>query len=372
MPGAMTDALRQTVTRMGLTFLVGALVGGAFYGKARADLMREAEEDLLLLRALRTSALQSFLESTRSEVVFWSDHGPLREGLIALSAAWKQQADPATVLQRLYIEDNPFPEGRRSELDDAGDGSAYSSLHATIQPRVRRFLEIHEYYDIFLCDADGNVLYTYFKELDYATNLVNGEFSYADLGAAYREARSGVHRSQVTFTDFKRYAPSDGQPAAFMASPVDTGDELLGVLAIQLSVDLINEIMQFTEGMGNTGETYVVGVDMLMRSDSRFSDESTVLEAEVDTEPARRALAGESGIVVAPDYRGEHSVSAYGPLEFEGIRWAVIAEKDLAEILRPLDALRRLLFTTVLVVVALVGVVGSLTGRLGFDREYGR
>ena len=360
MPRAMTDALRQTVTRMGLTLLVGALVGGAFYGKARADLIREAEEDLLLLMALRTSALQSFLESTRSEVVFWSDHGPLREGLIAFSAAWEQQADPATTLQRLYIDDNPFPEGRRSELDDAGDGSAYSSLHATIQPRVRRFLEIHEYYDIFLCDADGNVLYTYYKEPDYATNLLTGEFSDAHLSSAFREARSGAYRSHVTLTDFRRYAPSAGQPAAFMASPVDAGDELLGVLAIQLSVDRINEIMQFTEGMGDTGETYVVGVDMLMRSASRFSDESTVLEAEVDTEPARRALAGESGVVVGRDYRGENSVSAFGPLEFEGVRWAVIAEKDVAEILQSLSALRRLLIITVLVVVALVGAAGSL------------
>ena len=114
-------------------------------------------------------------------------------------------------------------------------------------------------------------------------------------------------------------------------------------MAFQVPISRINQIMQFTGGMGETGETYIVGQDLLMRSDSRFSDTTTILRTLVDTETARRALGGEKGVHMADDYRGIPSLSAFAPFEFEGLRWAVVAEIDEQELRRRAFRPRRLL-----------------------------
>jgi methyl-accepting chemotaxis protein len=119
----------------------------------------------------------------------------------------------------------------------------------------------------------------------------------------------------------------------FMATAMhDTAGKFLGVLAFQLPIDHILGIMAYTSGMGETGETYLVGQDKLMRSDSRFDDESTVLVQEVDTPTSELALAGERGMSMINDYRGVEVMSVYLPMKVGGTQWAVMAEVDRQEI----------------------------------------
>jgi len=140
---------------------------------------------------------------------------------------------------------------------------------------------------------------------------------------------------EVVFSDFVSYAPSAGEPAMFAAIAMrDADEQVLGVLALQLPTDRIRDIMQFTAGMGETGETYLVGEDLLMRSDSRFSEDSTILRTRVDTESVRRALGGETGTLFAADYRGENVLSAYTATQIGEFRWAVMAEIDEQEVLQ--------------------------------------
>jgi methyl-accepting chemotaxis protein len=98
--------------------------------------------------------------------------------------------------------------------------------------------------------------------------------------------------------------------------------------------------MQFSAGMGQSGETYLVGQDGLMRSTSRFHDVSTVLDTRVDGITVSKALAGEEGVEIVVDYRGVSVYSAYRLFEFEGVRWAVLAEQDVAEINQPILSAR--------------------------------
>ncbi|UCC75237.1 MAG: cache domain-containing protein [Gemmatimonadota bacterium] len=190
--------------------------------------------------------------------------------------------------------------------------------------------------------------------------MVSGPWRQTGLAEVFREARDSRH-GDVAFVDFQYYEPSEGAPAAFVAGPIFEDDgELLGVLAFQVSPERINEEMHYTDGMGETGETFIVGDDLLMRSDSRFSDTSAVLERTVDTEPVRRALAGESSVDRSIDYRGVEVLSAYGPVDFEGARWAVIADIELEEVLRPARMLRRNIFLTGLFVIVLLALAGAV------------
>ncbi len=85
--------------------------------------------------------------------------------------------------------------------------------------------------------------------------------------------------------------------------------------------------------MGETGETYLVGNDSLMRSQSRFIRQSTLLSQRADTPSVKSALAGFGGAHVIDDYRGVPVLSVYSPVDFGGQPWVLLAEIDHDEIL---------------------------------------
>ena len=197
------------------------------------------------------------------------------------------------------------------------------------------------------------------READFATNVVDGKWKDTDLGNAFRAARDNPQVDALNLFDFRPYAPSNDAPAGFVSTPIlDDEGELKGVLALQMPIDRMNSVMQVTSGMGETGETYIVGQDLLMRSDSRFSEESTVLKRTVDTQAVNTALSGESGVGHMLDYQGAKVVSAYAPLEFLGVRWAVLSEAKVDEVMAAVASARNrsmLIGAMVLVCVAAIG-----------------
>jgi hypothetical protein len=95
----------------------------------------------------------------------------------------------------------------------------------------------------------------------------------------------------------------------------------------------LNELMHFTAGMGATGETYLVGSDRLMRSQSRFINAPTLLATKVDNASVRDASKGQSGAHIVSDYRGIRVLSVYAPVDFGGQPWILLAEIDEAKVL---------------------------------------
>ncbi len=354
--------VRSAIAMLLATLASVAMPSLAIYVSASIELRAASDDKYLALMQVRRDALREYLQSVLEETRFWNKNRVMRTALVELSAAWKELSEPEATLQRLYIDENPFPIGEKDNLEYATDGSEYSEVHARYHYWLRSFLLHRGVYDVFLFDPDGNLVYTSFKERDFATNLVTGEWKDTDLGKAFRTARENPYPSYVTFFDFAAYEPSHGAPASFFASAVlDDAGTFLGVLAFQIPADRINEIMQVTAGMGETGETYAVGADLLMRSDSRFSEEPTTLKTRVDTRTVSLALDGERGMDVVPDYRGVPVFSAYGPLDFEGVRWAVMAEIDEAEVRQPLARIRNraLLASAIGVPLAtLLGLIG--------------
>ncbi|WP_408955827.1 methyl-accepting chemotaxis protein [Natroniella sp. ANB-PHB2] len=207
------------------------------------------------------------------------------------------------------------------------------------------------FYDLFLIDLEGNIVFSVEKEADLGTNLEEGRYRDTTLAEAYRKGREEAY-----LTDFAVYEVN-GNPTSHLAAPIENDDtgELLGVIAVETEIDEINAIMQESTGMGDTGESYLVGTDYLMRSDSRFDIEglsSTVLELEVRMDSVERALAGESGVDLATDYRGEEVISAYTPVDIMSQEWAVLTKIDHAEIMSAVDRLRNR--NIVIVILALI------------------
>ncbi|WP_439591791.1 adenylate/guanylate cyclase domain-containing protein [Microbacterium sp.] len=275
--------------------------------------------------------------------------------------------------------------------DDAGDGSAWSAAHALYHPYFRAMTALNDFEDVLMIDTTGNVVYSAFKGVDLGVNLLEGPYALSNLAEAYRTVMSGNIVGDVVLADFAAYSPSLGSPAGWAVTPIATDGEVIGALAIELPIDRINDVMTVggdwaQNGLGETGETYLVGRDGKMRSISRelYDDpesyEKTAREAGLSPEAAAlivrngdtllqqtvaggamtKAFAGDSGTLLERDYLGRDSMIAYAPLGVGDLGWAIVAQETSAEALVPVeDFTRNLILSTagMIIFVCLLSLV---------------
>lgn len=304
--------------------------------------------------------------------------------------------DPATrYLQYNYIATNPNPVGKKQGLVAAKDGSSYSQVHGRYHPIFRNIVANFGYYDMFLINPQGQIVYTVFKETDYATNLKNGPYKDSNLAQLVQQVIATKEKGFTQLIDFAPYAPSYGSPASFIAAPIYNGSQLVGVLAFQLPVDEINNVMTGNQdwqqdGLGKSGETILVGQDKLMRSASRFyledpkaflaqlksrgfneasiarlnQYETTILQQPVATPAVTKAISGGSGTLQVVDYRGVPVLSSYAPLKIKGFDWVILSQMDLAEAYSPIYAFQRQILITVTLLILLVTLLAMALAHL--------
>ncbi len=218
-----------------------------------------------------------------------------------------------------------------------------------------------DFQDLYLVNPDGYAFYSVAQKADYQSNLLSGEYSDSNLGRLVRQV---FDSKEFGIADFELYAPNDNMPSAFVAQPVLHDDKVDLIVATQISLGALGSIMQERSGMGKTGETYLVGPDKLMRSDSYLNptDYSVVAsfknpdKGKVDTEAVREALSGKTDQKIIIDYNGNPVLSAFTPLNIEGLHWALIAEIDESEAFATARKLKWLM-----VIVAIVSII-SIAG----------
>lgn len=272
----------------------------------------------------------------------------------------------ASVLQYRYISNNPNPTGQKALLDNANDGSEYSRVHEKYHPIIRSFLEKFGYYDIFFIDSKtGDMLYSVFKEIDYATSLLNGLYSSTNFGKVVRAAIESRDKNFVRLIDFAPYDPSYRTPASFIACPIYDGAEKIGILVFQMPINKINQILTgdnnwMEDGLGRSGETFMVGHDYMLRSIARELVESpdayiaslqregldtsvlhqilktntSMLLEKVEFDSVTRALNGQQGTLIERNASGEEMLNAYAPLNIPDVKWVIVSsikEKEVSE-----------------------------------------
>jgi class 3 adenylate cyclase len=294
-------------------------------------------------------------------------------GKDAATADYLPSGNAATYLQYHYIAANPQPTAQRKLTDDAGDGSAYSALHAIYQPLLRNAAATLGFFDIMLADTrSGRVTYGMVKEVDFGTSLRSGPYRQSNLAAVVARCAAAPDPSMTCLEDFATYLPSDGQPIAFMTVPVLDRGEVIGVLIAQLSIEEIDRVVTGDkrwkqEGFGTTGEAYLVGPNSFARSGPRLFYEdrdafyallkangdppaeidairrygSPVMHQRIDTQATRAALAGIEGTGQVTGNYGQLTLASWGPLAISGVSWALVAKIETAEAFAPIYRLQR-------------------------------
>ena len=337
-------------------------------------------------------------EEQEAELVayFTDDFGPrLNEvtGQDADASSFIPDSAAARYLLYHYTVRGP---GDNATIEDAGDGSAWSEVHAANHDYLRRLTRLAEYPGLVLVSTSGQVVYSVNKDVDLGADLVDGPYAFTNLGVAFQRAMAGNRLDAVTFSDFDGYAPALDAPTGWAVAPLARDDAIVGAIGVRLPVERIDAVMTGgrnwrDSGLGETGEAYLVGDDLLMRSVSRdlVEDADAYLEAataaglprdraeqavatgqtlllqSVQTEAARLAFQGRTGILTDANYVGDRSIAAYAPLSPDGvIRWAIIAEIDAAEALAPVNDFTRNLAISSAILVVVVSFISVLIAGL--------
>lgn len=416
------------------SILSAAIVGAIGYQSGRSSLRQSVFDRLTEVRESQTRQLESKFADLEDSLIVYTRGTTTIEAVEAFSGAFgqlnnstinpqqwqsivnyyntefepeeqKQTGDAVDVsrllpttnaqkyLQAYYTAPVADPE-KAIRVDDARDGSAWSAANARFNDYFREIVERFQFEDALLLDTAGNVVYTAYKGIDLGTNVVTGPYRQSLLSDAYEKTLASNAVDYVGITDFGDYQPAD-EPTAWMMAPVGPPGRVEGVLALQFPISKINRLMTAdkqweTAGMGATGETFVVGPDGLMRSDSRLFLENpekferdvidagtppavaakslrqhgTTLVQPVETTATRLALRGQSGTVIEDDYLGNETLQAYAPVNLQGLNWSIIAKIDTAEAFAPVATFTRTLVLSTVIITFIVCLAAMMLARL--------
>ncbi len=236
---------------------------------------------------------------------------------------------------------------------------------------LTQYAQRYGYQDVLLIAPDGYVFHTVMRGPDYQTNLLTGPYSITHLGGLVKKV---MDTGEIGFADYLPYLPAGNAPVAFVAAPIKYGNESMMVVALQLPPGWTDVVMQERTGMGKTGETILVGPDLLMRSNSYLDPTGHSVEASfvgtvekngVDNHAVRAALAGETGagVEVATDYLGHRVIVTYAPVEFGDLTWALIAKQDVSEAFSLVNRLTFVLLFIISLATIIVVLVTFWTAR---------
>ena len=305
----------------------------------------------------------------------------------------KQMSDPAVLQQFFFLALNESPFGEKYNLQDPDNGLTYSSRHLEKHSLMQGFKKQLAVDDVLLVDANGNVVYSIEKNIEFATSLTSGPLKDSLLAQAHKAAIAANDSAAVIFTDMAPHLGDFNNPVMFVVSPIQDMEEedafeILGTMIIKVNPRQLNNIINNNQkwetiGLGKTGDTYLVGADKTTRTQRRNLVEdkqaylnaltaagvnktttdrinvkgTTISSLEITTTAVANALKGESGIEISPNILGTETLTAYAPINLYGLNWAIISEIATEEAFVAQDRLNQSIsITAFLITVIMAGI----------------
>ncbi|KAB8316317.1 hypothetical protein SD81_024210 [Tolypothrix campylonemoides VB511288] len=400
------------------------VVGAIAFAQGRDAIQARTYEQLVSIRNAKADRVESYFSSLTKQAIAMSETSQIVEALKAFNKAFlelKALNYSTAVSEKVanFYKDSFIPKlktGLARELTAESfiptdttalmlqyhyllkipllDQTNYNSLYLSWQTTLESIAEAFDYTNLYLINENGDIVYSLYPEAALGTNLFNGVYKDSAFAKHIAFLQASKVKSQAEIVDFEPYYPALGQPSAFMISPVFEKGINIGFVTYRFSKERINDIMTYGRkwqncGLGKTGETYLVGSDYLMRSDSRFLLEdpesflslqsrlgnwrlleqmrrqgTSILWQQVRTLVVDEALKGKQGITNVLNYRKVESLSAYMPLNVPGISWVLIAEISADEAYQPTYDFIRIVTGAVMILGVFGIIIANLTANL--------
>ena len=212
----------------------------------------------------------------------------------------------------------------------------------------------------FIVDLDGNVISS--TDIDQiGENISNKAYFLKTIrrGSSISDLHYYPNYEQNTFEVARLLLSNERQDSIGIIVHRYNGDNLRKITRSGIMGRLDN--VEQLEGLGETGEMYIVNNKKLMITESRFIEDA-ILEQVVDTEGVNAALDYKVGMTgIYNNYRGIPvlGVSMY----IEDMDWVVLAEKDVSEAFAPLSRLRNFVIIMGVTGIMVIVIVAVLFAR---------
>ncbi|MFD2261649.1 methyl-accepting chemotaxis protein [Lacibacterium aquatile] len=335
--------------------LIASLRGGE-------QLTAAAQGKLEALVSSRAAAIDSYLVDISRDMRVLATSPAIVGAASDLGIGWQSYGlDRESQLRAAFI-DGKTPEERAAILDP-GSGNFYANAHKSHHPWLKIVRDERGYGDVKLFDTKGALIYSVAKASDFATSFTSGPFKDSSLAKLVEIIRKNPESTEVRASDIAPYAAYADRPTGFLATAIHSADGFAGILVIESPLLRIDALLSVAAGMGETGQTYLVGPDRLLRSAMRDVGADAVLTLQDNGKAAARALAGESGIMASVDPQGRPVIAAYRPVTGNGLGWAVVGSMALEEIGSATRQLQYELLAVGAAIMAMLGAAGILFAR---------
>jgi PAS domain S-box-containing protein len=246
--------------------------------------------------------------------------------------------------------------------ESQGQGEDFIRLEKSFHKYFHYFQE-RGYYDIFLIAPDGEIVFTLAHEDDFATNIHTGPYRGSGLDQVVQRAKFLLEASSSTFN---YYAPSN-EAAAFIAAPVLQEGRLLGIVALQIDTDVIQNIALDVSGSMQSREVVIgsrqgefFSYQVPLKYDASIQVGAILPMTEL-AGPLRNAMEGVRRMALDVDYRGIEVIAAsrYIP----SMNWGLVYKEDLAEVMQVVDQMIRTGVVMLIVLLLSVMVIAGYLGR---------
>lgn len=336
---------------IGITpLLLVAIIGTQI---STSTLKEKSYNQLTSIREIKKTQIENFFAERKSDIAVLAQSPFTIEAVKELKNIYKTELNSNSSFRGLNNKNYDAPQN-------------YRAVHDRFFPFFELYMEQYNYYDIFFIDPNqGDIFFTITKESDFGQRLSQIKSSLRDVW------QKSLQTQTVKISDTKLYPPSNNAPAQFIAVPVKENSKVIAVLAMQISIDAVNEIMNNRAGMGESGETYLVGSDKLMRSDSFLSPERYSVTAsfantstgKMDTASVEKALNREKGNHIIKDYKGNSVLSSYTFLDLDGIIWAFVSEINVQEAFKSINILKKIIAVVFISAMAIIILVAYLISK---------
>jgi methyl-accepting chemotaxis protein len=334
-------------------------VGGLAYRQASSAMIEQNQALMGSVASYRAQMLRLVTENIEKDLKQFADRPSIRQAYQELEAAYRG----AATVHEDFVTRSPFPVGKRADFMGERLQGPYGPAHAKEHAQIRRFARDKGYYDIFFISPAGDVFYTVEKEADFATNLRDGPWKASGLAKAFEAALVSSPSEGVHFHDYESYAPSNGDPAAFLARPLrDASGAVAGVIAIQLPSDVVSN--QINSRIGRTGDVYAISPDGGLRTTLPSHQDHKILSRLKLTPAIAEVVTGKAAnAVLESPFDGKRVSLTAAPVDVFGKRWHVLTEVDMEEIEGPILAMGRRILMITLAFVAFTSLLTFLFAR---------
>lgn len=354
---------KRLSTKLAMMFLAGALTMCVAIVTVTSTLSRDvangqADTALQSGTKAKLKVVELALGQAADSAKFFASLEDAKNSVMKTFVGWKnlKEGQNAT-LRRLFVTENPNPEGERHLLVEPVETNQYTNNHKVIHPIFQDLVGQGVFSDVALATPDGVITYTYAKGAEFAFNVQDSEILGRPVQVAFSKLFEEVNaetiaNGQIFTSGFM--TSENGTVDLVVAAPIFYLDRFFGAAAF--SVNMANLAALFSEAawLDDSEKVFLVdsaGQLVALGQDGRASvvhDRAAVTSGE-----QQLILAGD-------DYRYADAQSTFENTPY-GIVDAVLQTKLSA-------AADRITYGAVisgfLCLVPIVGLIWWITGRM--------